>query len=214
MVCHNNAGHGFTDGNNARDDRNIVPSADGDPSGLSGAVDGILFFADRSDGFTAHADDDFFPGGNAGQDAPGVVGEKTVRPDRIIVFGPLKTRRPEAGPDLDSLYRADAHESFGKVGIHFVKDRLPQTRGASLNPDLHDPSHGVPHFFHPLKLLHHFCGSVGIRAKERIFVDFAEQLPCGNRRFWCSLPNAFPRVFLATAAAPGRGFLAEAHPPR
>ena len=90
MVDQDEAGHGFYNGNGPWNDTWVMPTGSGKLNGLTGHIDGLLFFADGSDRFESSPKFNGHPIADASLNAATVIG---CRPhsslgflERIIVF--------------------------------------------------------------------------------------------------------------------------------
>ena len=106
----------------------------------AGEIDGLLKPGDGRRGLDGNPADDGLAGGDAAQDAAGVVALKidlAVSHEQGVVH--LAAPRACALPacaDLHRFYSADAHQGLCQVSVQFVEDRLAQTRQARPLPRL------------------------------------------------------------------------------
>src|SRR5690606_24279982 len=79
--------------------------------------------------------DQLLAGGNAAEDAAGVVAEEALRSQLVAVFGAELLDDVEAGADLDALDRVDAHQRCSKFGIELAVDLLAPARWHAVDDD-------------------------------------------------------------------------------
>src|SRR5512140_3145821 len=106
MIGKYDADHGFTNGNDPGNGRNIVPAAYRQFYRFPQKIDGLLDLADRWYGFAGHPDNDVIAIRYAGQYSSRIVGKKPLRREGIIVFRAVHPGSPETGPYFHTLYGA------------------------------------------------------------------------------------------------------------
>src|SRR5208283_3255815 len=110
-ACH----HGFADRHGADADTRIVAPFSRYFGLAAVAVDGAPRRQDRRRGLDRETRDHRLAGGNAAEDAAGIVGEKDrlaviAHAHLVAVLFTRQLRGTEAGADLDALHRIDAHQ--------------------------------------------------------------------------------------------------------
>src|SRR5207237_142826 len=112
-------------------DARIVTTFGYDLGLVAVAIDGLARGEDRRGRFDRKACHDRLPGGDAAEDAAGVVGEES-RPAVIAhahLVGVVLTRecrRGKARTDLHALDRVDAHERAGEIAVELAIDRCAE----------------------------------------------------------------------------------------
>ena len=116
-------------------------------------VDGAPGREDRAGRLDREADHDVLAGGDAAEDAAGLVGEErdvTVLHPHLVGIGFAgELGRTHAGADLDALHRVDAHHRLGEIGVQLVVDRIAEAGGNAGRDHLDhgaDRRSGLPHF--------------------------------------------------------------------
>src|ERR1043166_6541981 len=141
MVGNDARHHGLADRHGADAEARIMPARGYDFALPAIAVDGAAGGQNRRGGLHDETRNDRLSGGNAAQDAAGVVG-KEARPavvphaDFVGVLLAAVCRDRKAVADLDALDRVDAHQPGGEIGVELAIDRCAQACRHGVRYDL------------------------------------------------------------------------------
>src|SRR5580693_3759670 len=169
--------HGLADRHGADADARIVAALGRDFGLVAVTVDGAARGKDggrRLDGKARHHR---LPGGNAAQNAAGIIGQE----DRLAVVAHAhfvaillagKLSGAKAGADLDALDRVDAHQRRGQIAVELAVDRRAQPRRHAVGYDFDHRADRRAGFAHAVEIIGKERGLVRIGTEERIALDF------------------------------------------
>ena len=118
--------HRLGDGRGAQPDAGVVPPGGDDVDGLAGDVDGAARHLDAGGGLERDLHDDVLAGGDAAEDAAGMVRREARRRQLVAMLAAALRRNRDAVADLHRLHGVDAHHRVRDVGIEAVEHRLAQ----------------------------------------------------------------------------------------
>jgi hypothetical protein len=119
--------HRFRDRRGAQPDARVVPPGGDDLHRVAGRVDGRAGDLDAGGGLERQVRDHVLTGGDATEDAAGVVAAEALRRQRIAMFAPLLRRGARAGADLDRLTALMLISAWA-MSASRRRDRLAQAR--------------------------------------------------------------------------------------
>src|SRR5205085_1591129 len=100
------------------------------------AIDGAPGQPDARSRLERNRHGDLLAGRDAAEHAAIVVGEKALRAHLVAVLRAFLRNRREAGADLDTLHRVDAHHRRGNVGVEPAVNRLAPADGHAFGDDV------------------------------------------------------------------------------
>src|SRR6266446_1606587 len=168
-ACH----HGLADRHRPDADAGVVAALGGDLGFAAVAVEGAARRQDRGGRLDGEPRHDRLAGGDAAQDAAGVVGEEKrlaviAHPHLVAVLLPGQGGCREAGADLDALHGIDAHQGGREVAVELAVDRSPKARRHALGDHLDDGADRGALATDAVEISLEELGHGGIRTEERV----------------------------------------------
>ena len=141
--------NGLDDGDRAWDDAGVMAATYLERGVLArGEVDAILLYADRWRWLDRTAPDDRGSGGDASEDASGVVRlwhyAFVLVAIRVIIFGSTKGARGKTCAKFDSLYCRDAKCGLRDAVFDAVEHRVANSDGHAVGGAFDDAANGIP----------------------------------------------------------------------
>ncbi len=168
--------HGFADRHRADADARIVAALGRDLGVAAVFVDGLARVQDRRRRLDRKARHDRLAGGNAAENAAGMVGQKErlaviAHAHLVGILFAAERRRGETVADLDALHRIDAHQRGGNVGIELAVNRRAEARRHAFRHHLDHRADRRAGLAHAVEITPHRLRLLGVRTEERIVAD-------------------------------------------
>ena len=106
-------------------------------------VNGLLGLGDGAGGLHRHADHQRGAGADATEGATGIVLQRALRPEGVIVLAAAQAGAGEARPQFHALYRTNGHAGQSQQAVQLAESRIAQPHGQALDPHLADAAHAV-----------------------------------------------------------------------
>ena len=160
--------HGLGNGRRTDADARVVAAVRRDFRRVTVHVHAAPGETDARGRLEGDAEEDVLAGGDAADDATGVVGEESFRAHLVAVLGALLGHRLEPRADLDTLDGIDAHQRVRKLGVEPIEDRLAPPRRQTAGAHVDARTDGVAFLAQRIHEGFQFGHQRGIRAEERV----------------------------------------------
>ena len=175
VVDQDEAGHGFHQGDGARQHARVVASAAFELDGVAVTVHGGAGLKDRCHGLESDAKQDVFAVADAALDAAASVGggadSVTAIDELVVVLGAAHQRAAQSGAQFEGFRRGEGPHGLGEVGVEAVKDRFAPARRHAAGHEHDGAPDRVAGLFHVRDAVRHAGGRLGMWAPHGVGVD-------------------------------------------
>ena len=172
--------HGFGYRCGAQADAGVVAAVGGDFHGLAVDVDRAARCGDAAGGLDGEVGADGLAGGDAAQDAAGVVAQKAFGRELVAVFTAALGYAGEARADFYAFDGVDAHQGVSDVGIEAVEYGLAQAHGHVAGFDGELGAHRIERFADAVHVVFQLVDLAGVGGEKRIAADVFQAFKCNG----------------------------------
>ena len=194
VVDQDKTGHGFHQGDGAREDARVVASTALELDGVAVAVHGGARLKDRRHGLEPDPKHDVFAVADAALDAAASVGggaeSVAAMDERVVVLGTAHQRAAQSRAQFQGLRRGEGPHGLGEVGVQAIKHRFAPARRHVTGHEHDGAPDRVAGLFHVRNPVRHARSRLGMRAPHWVGVDLVAAVK-RRRQGHADVLNAF-----------------------